>query len=308
MSNYTGGISSDPQVNRMRAARERAVVLKTDLANFRSVDESTFVFVFEGPDDPLVYKQWIGRIDDRMNYASMICNGKGPLLEFMMMMERDAYQAGQKILYFIDADFDGDRGYKSDKLFMTDSYSVENYLVNERVLDDTLQNEFYCALEPVVRKKVLSDFSKSYELFLAETYALNIRIYAARKLGIEIKKALPARISGIALIDYGNVSAGKSSVDELIVLEREPVRAEWDQLEKTFQNLDSRMAYRGKFAFLFFMRWLETLHAEYQDANSVVFRGCKRTLKARFSELGLGNFASKSSIPHGLANFLRLAV
>lgn len=307
MSNYAGGLSSDPEVNRMRAARERSVVLKTKLVSFRSLDPLTFIFVFEGPDDPIVYRQWINRIDDKLNYASMTCSGKAALLEFMTMMERDADGAGDRVLYFIDADFDGDRGYKSEKLFMTDMYSVENYLVNERVVDETLKNEFSCSLEPDVRRLVITDFAECYELFLAQTSLLNARIFAARKLRIELKKALPVRLSGIAVVDYKSVGDGKIAAEDLIVLEREPSEEEWTEINLAFQSLHARTRYRGKFAMLFFIKWLEALHREYLQEKSPVFQGIVRSHKPRMSEIGLGNFASKSSMPDGLAEFLRQA-
>jgi 5S rRNA maturation endonuclease (ribonuclease M5) len=274
---------------------------------FRSIDSTTFIFAFEGPDDPLVYSQWIKRLNNSLKYEPLICNGKGKLLDFMSMMERDADKAGDKILYFIDADFDGTRGYSSDKLFMTEKYSVENYLVYNAVVDETLKNEFHCALEPKIRNRIVSVFEKCYETFLEHTAATNARIYAARILKIEIKKPLPDRIGGIAGVDLDAISQGNLTPDQLVMLEREPTDAERAILEFSFEKLEPKNSYRGKFAIMFLYKWFEALNREYKIVDSDVFRGLLRNLKPRHDEIGLGNLASKSSMPNGLAEFIEKA-
>ena len=78
------------------------------------------------------------------------------------------------VFYFIDHDFDGARGQDIDEtIFVTDRYSVENYLVSREVLEELLKDEFHLDGLPEVRRRVVALFNTTYDLFVAVTRQLN---------------------------------------------------------------------------------------------------------------------------------------
>ncbi len=119
----------------MRKSRDVAAVLKTRLAQLKSGAPDVPVFAFEGPDDKFVYYAWVGRIDRDVRYEPFICNGKAGVLELRRIVRRDLGDIGKGVYFFVDRDFDDLRGEDPwDDLFMTDRYSVENYLVDDQHL------------------------------------------------------------------------------------------------------------------------------------------------------------------------------
>lgn len=56
----------------------------------------------------------------------------------------------------ICADMEG-----AEELFMTHTYSFENYLVNESVLEELLKNELHCHAEPICKKVCGNYFSSN---------------------------------------------------------------------------------------------------------------------------------------------------
>jgi hypothetical protein len=125
------------------------------------------------------------------------------------MIDRDLGGLSEGVYFFIDRDFDDLRGHApSSDLFMTDAYSVENYLISEGVLEEVLKNEFHCHAEPAFRHDVIQLFKKVHEDFLAVTREINYRLFVARRLKIELTAHLPDKISHLAALTVDNAVSG----------------------------------------------------------------------------------------------------
>jgi hypothetical protein len=141
-----------------------------------------------------------------------------------------------------------------------------------------------------------------YTQFLAETKDVNRRIFIARKLDIELIEDLPRKISSIASLSLLTVGPSETPADKVVVYASEPPTDRIAPLEKEFQALEPATRYRGKFALLLFRRWLDLLVAEFTKPKEQLFEGVTGVVRA--AELTLSNFASKSSVPNGLEDFL----
>lgn len=162
MANDVESFAASALIESMRDAREVPAVMKSQLAALRVVDPEVCVIAFEGIDDKTVYYHWIKQIVPKFVYEPFVCKGKAKVLQFKKMLEQDLGELSKGVLYVIDRDFDDLCGHQSaEELFMTQTYSFENYLVNESVLDELLKNELHCHAEPILQGRCTATVSQT---------------------------------------------------------------------------------------------------------------------------------------------------
>lgn len=294
----------DAYMHRMKTARDSSAVLKLRLLSLKSQLPGTLIFVFEGDDDKIVYFHWIKRLRAELSYEAFPCRGKKYVLKLREAVSRDLGNARDGVYFFVDRDFDDLAGHPTDEnTFLTDCYSTENYLVSDVVLEDTLINEFHCHGRPDVRGEITEIFRRVYGEFLFSTKEINRRWYIACQTGVSIKKK-PEKIKSIANVAFDCVLPHESSAEEIIVFGQEPDADAAIAHYNEFDGLDPVTRYRGKFALMFFDKWISLLADEYANPESETFGDLDRSAKARLSELSLGSYAAKSEFPQGLREFL----
>ena len=186
----------DSEVQRLVESRSRSVVLKQRLILFRAASPIILVLVFEGIEDALVYAQWFQRICNSLDYEPFPLKGKDQVLQLRHIVNRDLNGLDRNTLFFMDRDFDDYKGYQpSQTLFMTDRYSIENYLVEPEVMNEVLRNELCCNTYPELRANILAIFNKQYDCFLECMREINFRVFLARKLGIAIQAGIKGALS-----------------------------------------------------------------------------------------------------------------
>lgn len=291
----------------VKESREGAAVLKMDLINLRNDLPDDAILVFEGDDDKAAYYQWIQRLSPGLSYEPFPCRGKEKVLQLKAVLDRDLSGLGDCVFFFVDRDFDDLRGETPDpeRLFMTVQYSIENCLVTPRVLERVLTNEFHCHARPMIRASVLERFGQLLDDFLGVTRAVNFRIYCARRVGVEIRPAIPDKISKIVSVALTEVGAGSGTADQIIKYARELEAEELAGLQEQFDLLDPRERFRGKFMLGFFLKWLEVLAVDRTSADSICFPDLRKDVKIRLQGLTIENLASKSEPPEGLFEFIQ---
>ncbi|WP_372396181.1 DUF4435 domain-containing protein [Azospirillum sp. HJ39] len=297
MSNSECG-EIDVEVDRVRKSRGTSAELKLQLANLRSTLPDIAIFVFEGDDDKAVYSQWIRRIREEMKYEIFVCGGKKQIRNMKIILSRDLGGLKNNVHFFVDRDYDDLEAFpNNENVYMTDQYSIENYLVSESVLEEILKVEFPFNGKPELRFAILKLFHNSYGDFLRETKEVNRRIFYARRLGIELPDRIPVRVGHLAKITFSSCEPSGRSSTELIPFDMDTNEQVISALNDIFDKLDGAKRYRGKFAMLFFKRWLEILVSEYNTNSTGLFSEISSEMRPRSNEFTLGNFASKSSIP-----------
>lgn len=297
--------AEDSFIEELRDARDVPAVLKWKLVSLRAAAPDVCVFAFEGVEDKVVYFHWIRRIAPDFIYEPFVCSGKGKVLQLKEMLERDLGGLGRDIYFFIDRDFDDMRGHAaSDSIFMTQVYSFENYLVSEIVLEELLKNEFHCHAEPICRTKLIDLFTRQYADFLQITKECNFRLFVARKFRIEQTSTLPNRISSLAEIALDAIKPGKATLEAQIPLAREPSEEENRSLDASFQELQPRLRYRGKFALMFFRKWLEFVAADRNSNASTMFKEMAGDGLRAQVPVSLDSMAARSEIADGLTEFI----
>ncbi|MFD1944308.1 DUF4435 domain-containing protein [Paradevosia shaoguanensis] len=292
----------DSEVVKLIEARGRPAVLKAALINCRSKLPHTIIFAFEGPDDKLAFSQWIARLRPGFVYEPFTCKGKRQVLQLHNSIIKDKAGLADGVYFFVDRDFDDLLGFApSDRLFMTQEYSIENSVVHLGTLENLLKNEFHCDSAPELREAIVILFAKVYSDFLSATQALNNRLFLAKQLGLDMRKS--NKIKDIARVELESVAQSDTPFTEAIELPREPTDAEVVAQAVAFAALAPATRYRGKWAFQFFLKWLECLHAA-RKAGSDLFKGTDLSQSVNISAITIQTLASKSGLPAGFEDFL----
>lgn len=295
---------SDPYVEHLRAGRDSSARQKIRLAQLRAKYPQGYILSVEGADDKQVYLHWIRRIAPQLPYEALVCETKDEALKLLDALRRDETGLSKDVYFLLDSDFDGLKGRQpGDEVYLTAAYSIENYLVHSGAVADVLNIELHCNGEPQCRRSVLAAFEAAYAKFLQCTRRINLRIFVSRRARIRQTNALPVRISDLSDISLFDAAAGRLSAEQAVVLEREPTADELATLNTDFDTLIPPIHYRGKFALMFFLRWLHLLAAERRDPESELFKGVNSD-RSPSNNFTLDMLAARSQIPAELPVFL----
>ncbi len=298
-------MSGTSEVAKLREARESPSVLKTRLALIRSNFPEIRIIAFEGSDDKIVYSEWIRGIDENFDYEPLVCGGKRSVRSLKNLCARDRTDLGNGVLFIVDHDFDGLEGFEDVQgVYCTTTYSFENHLVCSRVLDLILRDEFPCDGFPELRSTICQTFQNDYLTFLLLTRPVNLRIFVARRLNIELNAKISSSLAALADVQLNNVSSGNRSPNDIVQLSRPLTRAEMRELIRQFRQLDGQQNYRGKFALKFFRKWLEVLAEEYHRNDLGLFDAIDNGPNIQAAEWTLSSFASKCRTPNCFRAFI----
>ncbi|MEN8516064.1 DUF4435 domain-containing protein [Burkholderia sp. RS02] len=304
--NISEDVFRDRYFKKIKDSVNLAVVEKSQFAAFSSaIPDDVKIFSYEGRDDKIAYDHWVRRIDGELKYEPYVSETKHANLQLFDSLRRDLTGLGDRVYFFVDRDFDDIQGrVPHDKLFMTDRYSIENYLVCDKLLDELLKIEFHCNGYLAARTKIIDIFKIAYEKFLTVTKELNFRIFLAAREKIKRIEDLPMGINVIADVSLNGVTAIDRPIHEIVKLEREPTDEEAARWRGEFEALEPTERYRGKFALSFFVKWLTLLRQDRLANPSVCFGDVPLPdygVKGNFS---FDSLVPRAACPSGLSAFL----
>lgn len=297
--------NGESYVGRLKSSRTSPAVLKARLVTIRSKFPSALIFAFEGKDDKVIYYNWTKRVRSNISYEPFPCDGKKNVLELIEVAERDLNNIGENVYFFVDRDFDDNAALtRKRNVYVTEAYSIENYLVSSEVVVELLKNDFHCHGELEVRSEITKLFDKLYEEFLNATKEINFRVYFARRSGVQFLRQLPDKINQLAKVYAESVEPSGVPENQVIQLSREPNLEEENELRREFENLTPRERYRGKFAMMFFRKWLQCLVDERNNrkGSGCIFSAVQGNATA--NTITLDSLASKSEIPGCFIGFM----
>jgi hypothetical protein len=295
----------DPYIAAQIAARRSPSVAKTKLLSLRSNYPRGHVFAVEGDIDKAVYSHCIARLRPDLAYEFLVLKGKRQVRQLKNSLSKDLGGLSAGVFFFVDRDFDDLSGFNDTAhVFMLDRYSIENYISDPATLGRSMVTAYPCDGHPQIRRSIEDLYAKDVGDFLAVIYKLNERIYAARRVGLNIDDIMPSSANAYANIFLGNVSAigiNPSHTLPFDELSDEIMRV----LAAEFSELVPAYRFRGKFIFKFFNRWLEKLADEFRQGNIGLFGVIgPQTGSIVSGELSPGSLAARSPIPYGLNDFL----
>lgn len=136
------------------------------LTQYKSNGKTVHFFI-EGEDDQAFYVNYINFFLPRGFKAYYyICNGKKNVLQNYVDIQWSFYKKN-RVLFFIDKDFDDILGRSrrfASNIYVTDYYSIENYVVNEYIYERFLRE--ICGLNMLNNIDILKKrFNEQYHLF-----------------------------------------------------------------------------------------------------------------------------------------------
>ena len=242
MMSNNGAELFEALIDNLRAARGRSSVIKMRFVTLKGASGDRPILAFEGDDDKIVYGRWIARINHLLRYEVFVCNGKRGVAELKSMLDRDLGSLNEAVYYFVDRDFNDLDEFDAlidDTVYMTPSYSFENYLVSAHVLDAVLRDDFPLHGCPHIRQRLLNLFDELYRGFLYLTGEFNWRLFIARKNSIPLLAKPPARLASYATVELRSVSVGTGTANEQVQLSRPPTVGEEQLLIGAFPRASS---------------------------------------------------------------------
>lgn len=100
--------------------------------------KNKFFFIVEGKDDPKYYSSVINSILGS-EWCFVIAEGKKNVLKVRSMILSNVTYSSRKVGYMVDRDFD--RNNLPDDVYVTPTYSVENFYLDDKLITDFVERE-----------------------------------------------------------------------------------------------------------------------------------------------------------------------
>lgn len=305
MSDAGENMEDDYITSVVDAKRSQAVIKTEFIQQISSVPGNVTIFAVEGPGDRLIYYHWIKYLRSDLIYEFFQCGNKDRVLKLYDSIRTDRTDLGARVYFLVDRDFDDLQGREGNgRVFMTDKYSVENYLVTYQVLDDILKIDFHCNAAPQVRNKVNNLFKTVYEEHLTATRELNFRAYVIKQIGFSRQNEYPDSINKISKVELRAVGQTDENPEQLIAWERVLTNIEESALRKSFEKLKPEDRYRGKFALCFFIKWLQLLRTARQSDDTDLFSPLAVPKNRILGNFSMETIAPKAMPPESLKRFI----
>ncbi len=256
----------------LRNARSRPVaVLQKFLVQYNPHSNRIHAFV-EGTPDLAFYRNYLERYVANDNLEMYSCEGKGNVYDTYENIVR-RFPGCLHVLFFVDKDLDDitGRAWPIDpRIYVTDAYSVENYLVNKDVIDRFVADFVKVKRVEFDFKAICGDFEEMTYQFQRLVLPLMSWILIMRRAG-----ARP-NLNGIDL-DKMFVFTGsgpkkrrfRNRVDYLVnVTGVEENTQSWRQLLQTcdeLSHIEPQRYIRGKFYAWFVLEFIRRLIAEIDN-------------------------------------------
>lgn len=150
------------------------------LSQYKKDEKTLFCFV-EGIEDVSFYSQFIERYNEE-NVKYIICNGKENVIDNYKNLDWNFYNK-KRVLFFIDKDFDDyieNELINDENVFITDFYSVENYLVGEYTLEKFIIDNCLINDEEII-KIAVSNFKIQHREYVNQIKMISAWMMYCRK-------------------------------------------------------------------------------------------------------------------------------
>ncbi|MCA3071059.1 MAG: DUF4435 domain-containing protein [Rhodocyclaceae bacterium] len=289
-------------VEKLRASRKGASVLKLKVLKIRGEDPDILIFVYEGPEDIPVYDEWIKRIGACTRFEPMHGAGKEQLLAYHQILMDSSDPLLDKIFFFVDRDFDI-ATLPHPHVYELGAYSIENLLCTEEVVDSILRNEFRRSGRIAERRRLRETFKEIVSGFVAHCEPVNLELFVARRLQISVL-AKPSRASEIVTINADSVFRAYETVSDIVVLEGKPTPESYQKLRSEFDELPSLLKCRGKYLLSMLRVWLKALEMDLKSQHPLLFEESDSQLPGDPAQLPMSRFASSTPVPPCLVKFI----
>ena len=293
-------------VNTLRASRDKAVVVFTELTRLYKQYPSALYCFFEG-EDGKYYGIRIKNITRPEKDFYLPCKGKEGVLGIHRMLSARKYYANIRAAYFIDRDFDkpiSEIGLNG--IYETPCYSIENFYTSVQCFSEILRTEFKLIESDENFEKCVSLYVRLQEEFHNAVELLNTWIACQRD------KSSPLNISKRSVLDFVKIDLNqitkKYVIDDLYSIFPGAIAISQEELDARLTELRSstrQKSFRGKFEIEFLRKFLEKLKHEANTANYHYFtRKVKVVLSLSESNI-ISDLSQYADTPDCLDSYLK---
>lgn len=291
-------------LSRMVNAKRSPAVLRIALLQIRGRFPDLKILVFEGVDDVGVYQEWIRRFRDESWFRPLPGSGKTQLLGLLRQLLSEGSELLSDVRFFVDQDYDGVADAdRCPNLFVTDRYSIENYLCDRRVVDEIIVDELRCATDFRALDAALNAFDDFFQS-LIEALLEPMAIYRAGVLGGTPVVKKPEKLNGNLDIDLFWV---RPKISWTEVVQFDPMPSE-DCIEEAKIYLTSAAGFmhRGKWLLSVVRAWLGLVYSDRKSDNPKIFASTVKALGPSLDQIPMRSLAARSSVPVGFGDFIQM--
>jgi len=245
------------RVNMMREKRGASSVDLIKLLKRIDNYSDILVCVFEG-EDAKYYGSRIDGVFTNLERKNLNCKGKSNVISLRDKVKANKELSKAKVLYFVDADFDGD--CNEHDIYCTPCYSIENLYAQVNVFKKILTDEFgLCSFKD---EGLINSLCSEYELFenKADDALLELNAWIwHRKEQSETHEGIKLNLNNIRLdkfLDFSDDGPMQNyTIETLDRLFEINVSIDSDRYETIKHNLSSKdlkIVTRGKYRLEYF--------------------------------------------------------
>lgn len=289
----------------LRKHRDNVSVLKVQLARLREKERCRLVIVLEGKEDLPVYDNWINRIDENFDWEPMVANGKKKALEFREMLGKDTTGMSICTYFIVDHDYDGLCGFaEGGNVYVLPAYSVENFLVQPKVLDAYLKTELRVVSDPDERAKVVDLYVRARDEFFGVVRDSCVCLYGAKNE--PVGNVNVRAVGNVVYLDNGSITVRAGAwLDKLVTTDRAVSDLGKAAGEKFLMDRGCEYWIRGKFVLDFFKDFCRVISEDRNSDVPTVFSEPVADKNLAVAGLDIRSLSSKSPIPPGFADALK---
>ncbi|WP_444666813.1 DUF4435 domain-containing protein [Flavobacterium columnare] len=156
------------------------------LSQYKTSDNTIFCLV-ESVEDISFYRPFIEKYKDGVAVKYIECNGKQNVIDNYNDIDWSFYEK-KRILFFIDKDFDDYIGKQiiiDSNVFTTEYYSIENYLVDELILEKFITDNCLITHQSVI-KLAIDNFKQQHTIYIKQLKMISAWMMYCRKNNFDV--------------------------------------------------------------------------------------------------------------------------
>jgi hypothetical protein len=291
----------------LRSKKSRHVVAYRKFLSLYAKNKKDLFCFLEGFDDSLYYGPQIINLYKDVNYQFLNCLGKDGVLNISSLICHSSEYKDVKAFYFVDADFDNNRGVDSN-IYVTPCYSIENLYISVNVFTKILRCEFQLTDADNDFYKMIDIYRARQKEFHDAVHLLNAWICCQKELGVRLDIDEILKPEVFYRIIRIKVDGIEKKYDLEYLYRKFPESKNIDSKVLTqklsdFANFDNGKIFRGKFELLFLKKILEHISSDANRKQPEFFENRVKNSICLSGNL-LSLFANYADVPEGLITYL----
>lgn len=295
-------------LRRMRTSK--ATALHRFRLQYPKHPDAIHIFV-EGRDDISFYLAFVHRYAKQRAVKPYECGSRQYVIDTQKRISQETVYQGASTLFFIDkgySDFLGELSETIGNLFCTDGYSIENYLVSERMLERVWVEFFHLRNMSLDFDPIGAHFGTQYERFCDHckeiaAWIISVRLNGANPTLGNIRMEMLFKFDRHFDLDFVGWDVCKNHLEDACKVMTSPEsNSKMTVVAKQLSHRDHKCWIRGKFAAWFFVQFVTALEGAIRGT---LLPGAKLQIRTRLTLTNaIEVLSSKCDPPDSLTDFL----